>query len=546
MGDAYPLLKTFTASLLILTGVARPATAQIPVSQNRSVRQLSVDDAVRLAIEQNLGLEAERLNPQIQDTTIAEVRALNAPTLTSAFTNNRTSTPSTNLFSGGETKVTDSRFSTELGLAQRLRSGGNYTFAWDSSRSTSTNFFSNFDPLLNANIRFAFTQPLLRDFKIDTVRHQLALSERDRAAADVQLRRAIVLTTRAVKNAYWDLISQIDALKAAQQSLDLSRQQLSDNERRVKVGTMAPIDIVEAQSEVARNEEAVIVAEAAIQDAEDQLRAVIFRPDTPDFWSMSIQPSDVAPFRSQAIDLDAAVRRAMGERIDLKLAKNQLEQIDINVRFLSNQTLPDVRAAATYGATAAGGSLLTPLTEIPLGETVTRTVLAQRGFGSVLGDLLTSAFPTWRVGMTFSYPIGTSSDEAALARTRLHLTQRQTELKNLELQAAVEVRSVGRQVQTNQKRVESTRVARELAERRLEAAQKKFAAGVETQFFVFQAQRDLAQARTNEVRAISDYNRSLVDFEAVQEVSLTGPALPSSAAVSTLRRATAGSVVVEP
>jgi outer membrane protein TolC len=535
-------VKALAATLLMVAGTVAPANGQIPI-QNRPVRQLSVDEAVRLALEQNLGLEAERFNPQIQDVTLGEIRGLYAPTLTSAFANNRTSTPSTNLFSGGDTKVTDSRFSTELGVTQTLRSGGSYVFAWDSSRSTSTNFFSNFDPLLNANIRFAVSQPLLRDFKIDTVRHQMALGERDRSAADVQLRRAIVLTTRAAKNAYWDLISQIDGMKAAQQSLDLSRRQLSDNERRVKVGTMAPIDIVEAQSEVARNEEAMIVAEAAIQDAEDRLRTVIFRPDTPDFWGVSIQPTDIAPFRNQAIDVDAAVRRAMGERVDLKLAKNQIEQVDINVRFLNNQTLPDVRAAATYGATAAGGSLLTPLTEIPLGESVTRSVLARRGFGSVLGDVLTNAFPTWRVGMTFSYPIGTSADEAALARARLQLAQQQTELKSLELQAAVEVRNVARQVQTNQKRVESTRVARELAERRLEAAEKKFAAGVETQFFVFQAQRDLAQARTNEVRAISDYNRSLVDFEAVQEVSLTGERLPSSAAVSTLRRATAGSVI---
>jgi outer membrane protein TolC len=542
MGHSLPHLKALTATLLIAGGVAVPASGQI-ASQNRPVRELSVDDAVRLALEQNLGLQVERLNPQIQDLTIAEVQGLYAPTLTSAFANNRTSTPSTNLFSGGDTKVTDARFSTELGVAQTLRWGGNYIFAWDSARSTSTNFFSNFDPLLDANIRFAFTQPLLRDFKIDTLRHQIALNERNRSAADVQLRSAIVLTTRAVKNAYWDLISQIDALKAAQQSLDLSRQQLSDNERRVKVGTMAPIDIVEAQSEVARNEEAVIVAEAAIQDAEDRLRAEIFRPDTPDFWGVSIQPTDIAPFRSQTIDVDAAIRRAMGERAELKLAKNQLEQIDIDVRFLSNQVLPDIRAAATYGATAAGGSLLSPLTEIPLGESVTRTVLARRGLGSVLGDVLTNAFPTWRVGMTFSYPIGTSADEAALARTRLQLAQRQTELKSLELQAAVEVRNVGRQVLTNQKRVDSTRVARELGERRLDAAEKKFAAGVETQFFVFQAQRDLAQARTNEVRAISDYNRSLVDFEAVQEVSLTGRGLTPAAAVSTLRRATAGTVV---
>ena len=167
--------------------------------------------------------------------------------------------------------------------------------------------------------------------------------------------------------------------------------------------------------------------------------------------------------------------------------------------------------------------LLTPLSIIPIGETVTRSVISQRRLRFSAGRrALTNAFPTWSVGMTVSYPLGTSTDEATLARVKLEIAQQQTELKNLELQAALEVRSAARQVQTNQKRVDSTRVARELAERRLEAAEKKFAAGVETQFFVFQAQRDLAQARTNEVRTISDYNRSLVDFEAVQQVPLAG------------------------
>ena len=159
-----------------------------------------------------------------------------------------------------------------------------------------------------------------------------------------------------------------------------------------------------------------------------------------------------------------------------------------------------MNAQATYSAAAAGGRELTPLTSIPLGP-VERSILAQRGFGSVLGDVLTSAFPTWTFGVTVSYPLGTSSAEANLARARLQHSQAETQLKKLELQIATQVRDLARQVQTNQKRVDSARAARELAERRLEAEEKKFAAGIQTSFFVFQAQRDLAQARTNEIRA---------------------------------------------
>jgi outer membrane protein TolC len=134
--------------------------------------------------------------------------------------------------------------------------------------------------------------------------------------------------------------------------------------------------------------------------------------------------------------------------------------------------------------------------------------------------VFSNAFPIWTVGVTIAYPIGSSSAETNLARVRLERDRSQTALRNLELQIATQVRDLARQVQTNQQRVETTRVARELAERRLEAAEKKFAAGIETSFFVFQAQRDLSQARSNEVRAVADFNKSLVDFEAVQEAPL--------------------------
>ena len=154
-------------------------------------------------------------------------------------------------------------------------------------------------------------------------------------------------------------------------------------------------------------------------------------------------------------------------------------------------------------------------------RTVQRSIVANRSYGSVLGDVLSNTYPVWTLGVTVSYPIGASTAEANLARSRLQKEQSETQLKQIQVNIATQVRDLARQVQTNEKRVETTRVSRELAERRLEAAEKKFAAGIETSFFVFQAQRDLSQARTNLVRAVADLNKALVDLEAVQEAPLT-------------------------
>jgi outer membrane protein TolC len=283
---------------------------------------------------------------------------------------------------------------------------------------------------------------------------------------------------------------------------------------------MAPIDIVEAQAEVATNEEAVILAEAAIQDAEDRLRSIIFTLDSPGIWTDTLEPADTTPLGPQSTDVELAVRNALSRRTDLELARNNLAISDLDIRYFRNQILPDLRAQASYGATAAGGSLLAPLTSIPIGGEIVRPVQAERGYAAVVGDVLSSTYPAWSIGMTISYPLGTSSEEADLAKSKLLRRQRETELKSLELQVALEVRTIAREVQTNLKRLDTTRVTRELNERRVEAAEKKLAAGVETTFFVAQAQRDLAEARTNEVRAQAEYTRSVLDFEAVQEVPL--------------------------
>jgi outer membrane protein TolC len=514
------VIRAVIWTFALLATIGQPSVWAQTSAQGASgvVRRLSVDDAVKLALEQNLGIQIDRLNPQIQDISVAQARTGWIPNLTSSLTNNSQNQPPTSALSGSTTKVVDSQFATAIGLTQTLKTGANYSFSWNSARATSTNLFTNFEPLLSSNVQFNITQPLLQNYKIDNLRATLEATRKDREAADIQLQSTVVSTTRNVKNAYWDLAYNIDNLKAQQQSLDLAKRLLADNEKRVQIGTMAPIDIVEAQSEVARNEESVIVAEAAIKQAEDRLRALIFDPKMPDFWTVGLEPSDAMPFTAQAVDVDAAVRKAVANRTDIEVSKNALARNDVNIRFFRNQVLPQVNATASYRSNAVGGVFLSPVNLTSIGAP--RTVVAEHGFGSVLGDVLGSAFPTWQVGLTLSYPLGTSLQETNLAKAKLQYAQEETGLKNLEMQVATQVRDAGRQVQTNQKRVDSARAARQLAERRLEAEEKKFAAGIQISFFVFQAQRDLAQARTSEIRAIADYNKSLVDFEAVQETPL--------------------------
>ena len=487
------------------------------------VRRLTMDDAVKLGLEQNLGIRIQRLDPQIQDLGIATARSLWTPNLTSSLSRNSANTP----VQGAILPSTQSgTLAAGVGMNQVLPWGGSYNATWSNQRVTTTDITRNYSPQLTSTLNLGYTQPLIRNFSIDQIRDQVQLSQKARDLSDIQLQAVIMGTTRNVRNAYWDLATAIANLKAQQQSLELSQQSLTDNKKRVEIGTLAPIDIVQAQAEVASNEQGVIVAEANIKTAQDNLRVLILDPVAPDFWNVAFDPIEAPAFAAQAIDVDAAVRNALTQRSDLRSAKNSLEQSDVNIRFFRNQMLPDVSAQVNYSSFGIGGTGLSPVdfTSFINGTAPPRSVISQTSYGSVLGDVFSSAYPQWTVGVQFGYPIGRSVSESNLARARLQYQQAQTQTKNLEIQVVAQVRLAARSVETNQQRVRATGASRELQERKLEAEEKKFAAGMSSSFLVFQAQRDLSLARVQEIQAISDYNKSLVDFDTVQLVPLTsGP-----------------------
>jgi outer membrane protein TolC len=486
---------------------------QARAPESGPVRRLSIDDAVKLALDQNLSLQVQRLDPQIQDLGIAQVRSAWVPTVGTTLSNRSSTNPTTNFLSGAVDQLTTENFAVGVTANQLLPSGGNYSLQWNNTRGKSNSFLDSPNPSLSSSLSAIFTQPLMRNFRIDSTRQQLLISRKNREMTDVQLRQTVLTTIRNVKSAYWDLAYAVDNLKVQQQSLAIARESLKNNKSRVKIGTMAPIDIIQAEAEVARNEEAVIVAEAQITRAEDVLRALIFDPKTPDFWTTRFDLTDQPVFQAQAVDANAAVQNALAKRTDLQNMRKSLEADDINIRYFKNQVLPDLNVQAGYGVTGQGG------TEIDFTQTFPPEVVSKTNtpYSSVLSKMFGNDFHNWSIAVQVGYPIGRSNAEAGLARARVAYSQAELQLRNQELQVATEVREAVRTLNTNRKRVDATRASRELAERKLEAEEKKFQAGMNTNFEVIQAQRDLAAARNAELQAILDYNRSLVDFETVQE-----------------------------
>jgi outer membrane protein TolC len=522
LASAAAALIVFGSGLVVSASGQTPAAQQTtttavpppgqPPAPSGPVLRLGADEAVRMALENNLGIQAERLAPQINTYAVAQARAAYAPVLFSNF-QTRSSTTPPGSFVSGSTNLTNESFSQNGGIQQAVRwGGGQYSFSLDGGKLTSSALDSRFNPQLSSNLRASYVQPLLRNFRTDTIRQQIETSHNNQVIADIGLREQVTVTSQAVRNAYFDLIGALEGYKVSVQSLQLAQDSLKNNRTKVEVGTLAPIDIIEAEAEVASNEEAVINAEARIKTVEDRLRALILNPTQSDFWAVRIEPSDAPSLTPIQIDVEAAIANALANRTDIARLKKQLDNVDVSVRFARNQRMPGLDITANYNVIGVAG------TQFEFGEGFPPPIESQsiRTFTDALRDVFGQNFRTWGVNLAFSYPLGTSQADAAVAAGRLQRQQGAVNLRDLELQIATAVRDAARQVDTNLKRVEATAKARDRAERRLQAEEKRMTVGLSTTFQLFQAQRDLARQRQQEVNAMIDYNRSVIGFESIQ------------------------------
>jgi hydrophobic/amphiphilic exporter-1 (mainly G- bacteria), HAE1 family len=477
------------------------------------VVRLTRDEAVRMALENNPDLAVARFEPAAADARIAAAKAAYLPTLSSSLLRNSDSAPSANLFGAGNANET-AYWTGSAGLAQLLpKYGGSYDLSYTTARTTTNNPFTSYMPSVTSSLQGVISQPLLRNFRIDTTRAQIELSQRTREIADVQVRERTAQIRMDAEAAYWALVSARAAVDVQQRSLDLALELERTNKARVDVGQSPPLDLVAARAEVAQRRETLIIARTQALQAEDLLRTLVVDPKRTDYWTARLEPADLTPQTAPAVDVDTAVRRALGERSDVVTARKQIENADTNVLLARNQTLPDLRAQATFLARGQGGQRLIREGGFP----GTITGIEHTSFGSVLGQVLTSDFPTWSVGFTLSYPLGRSADEANLARAQIERNQAAARVRTMELDVVREVRDAALRVEQNRQRIETAKLGRELAEQRLDAEQKRFDVGMSTSFLVIQAQRDLAVARDNEQRALLDYQLAAITFERVQQ-----------------------------
>lgn len=509
-------MKTYISfvSAILVSTFCSPAAAQPPTPPTAGeVLTITADEAVRMATANNPDLVAAGYGPRIGAEGVSQARSAFLPTVQTGVGRNVQNAPPSSVFFGNQGIRTDI-WQGNVGLQQQLPwGGGSYTFSWDSIRTNASSTLNNFNPSITAALEGAVSQPLLRGFKIDPLRANVTTARENEDIADINLREIAQTTTANAERAYWTLVLARAAVAVQQQSLDLSLELERNNQARVNVGQSPPLDLVSARAEVAARRTNLIVAESLVKQAEDALRTLIVDPKRADYWFVQIQPSDLVPPVGPAPDVDAAVRAALQQRTDLLRARKEL---DINATALDlarNNVMPDLRLQASYLTNALGGTEL-------LRQSFLGPVTGQRpvAFGDVLRQLLVANYPTWTVGFTLAYPLGRSNEEATLTRTELEHQQSLSQIRSAELKAVREVRQAAMQLDQSRQQIETTRLTRELEEQRLDAEQKRYDVGMSTNFNVIQAQRDLAVARNDELRAQLNYQLALIAFQTSQQV----------------------------
>ncbi len=506
----------------------QPPGPQAPLplpSADPTALALKLEEAVAMALEKNLDIAVERLNPTAVDFSIKALEANFNPTATSTVGLNTTYQLPTSQLIGGA-RVKNEQITWNFGVNQSLPwLGTTYSVAFNNRRNDNNNAFITFNPQYNTSLTAQIVQPLLRGRATDNVRTQLLITRINRDLSELQLRTTVVNTLASVRNAYWDLVFAIEVVDTARRSLQLAEKLVEDNKIRVEVGTLAPIDVIQAEAEAAARRQTLAQLEAQARTAELTLKQLIVSGTSDPMWSSRLNPVDRPTMAEQPATLEEALRNALSARTDLTERRRNLEITDANLALLKNQRMPSANLVANYGGQGIGG---TRIIRDGTGGPVVGTIPG--GYTDALDVMWQREYPTWTAQVVVAYPIGPNPQAAQYERAKIGQEQSLTQIRSLELQIASEVTNARLLVDANRERVDSARVARELSQRRLEAEQSKFDVGLSTNFLVVQAQRDLLTAENTLLRAVLDYQQSLVDFERVQLTSGRGVNIAAGAA----------------
>lgn len=508
---------------------------------------LTLREAITLALENNKDIEVTRKNVRIAEFDLQAARGVYEPRFSGQTYYERAKTPVFSFFGGGpDGSLTTSSIVGTAGLQGLIRkTGGSFSVQADNSRGTTNNLFTTVNPTYTNNLRFQFTQPILRGRSFDQNRRTIEIAKRNLSLTDTQFRQRSIEIIANVQRAYWDLTYALRNLQVQRDAVRDAKSQLEHNRRLVNEGQLAPIDVVAAETQVANFEQAVYDALNVVSQSENNLKNLMSPNRNDGIWAESITPVDPVDLDAPAISLPEALQAALDNRPELEINQTQKDINTIDQRYFREQTKPQVDFIANYTLTGAAGSLtnsvnpfatnttptlnqvirnvnvlstgnpnLPQIPEIPITPTPTLPSNLIGGYGSALGNLFANRYPTFRVGVQFNLPLfGDKTAKAQLGRSLVEGERLQTQREQIEQNIQVDVRNALQNLRTAEARLRSAAISRENSVKQYESEQRKLDAGQSDVYRVLERQTALTVARSNELRAQTELNKAIADLQ---------------------------------
>jgi outer membrane protein TolC len=490
------LLLLGTLSSLSTAGFVLAAEEATKTAPGERREEVFLADAAIRALKNNLDISISRQTKESRLTDIVVEQAKFDPTFSVNGQYNRTVNPLNRPVFGGtggnlnEITTFDQRnHSVTVDATTNLLTGGNVDLNYSPARTNvnqnvATGFL--FNPAWTGGLALTVTQPLLRNAGIEVNKSFIRIAQNNALVEEHVFRDRVLTVVATVEQTYWEVVFANENLKVAEAALKAAQELLASNRAKAKAGVMSIVDVLQAEAAVASRVEQVLVAEKSIRDQEDQLRRLLNPGEEELRLDVRLTPKDQPVVSLEPISLQEAIDLAIERRPEIIQAKKNIETSDINTKFAKNQLLPTLSFQGTMGMAGLG-----------------------RDYSDSLNRNLSMDYYNYGAGLVLSYPLGNRSAWSTYNRRQMEGRNAETSLVSVRQQVIIGVKEAVRRVQTDFKRIETTRSARIMAEKQLQAEQERLKVGLSTTRFVLDFQRDLATAQGNELRAIVDYNKSL-------------------------------------
>ncbi|MGZ4824398.1 MAG: TolC family protein [Terriglobales bacterium] len=425
--------------------------------------------------------------------------------------------PQSNAVIAGVSTLNQNTSTANFTYNQGFATGTNMSVGFNNSRVTSNSARTFLSPALNSSFRLTISQHLLQGFGIAPNLRFIRQAKNSREIADVAFRGQVISTVTQIQNIYWDLVNAYEDVRVKERSLGLANQLLGDTQKQVQIGTLAPIEVVRSQSAVASAKQDLIISQTALQLQQLLTKNALSRNlQDPALAAAEVIPTDTMslPSTEPVTPIQDMLNDALSHRWELAQSRIDLTNREINKKGARSALLPTVDLFAFYGASALGG-VGTPAS-IAFGSPIPTT-----GYGSTFGGLFDSSAPDKGMGLSINIPIRNRSAQADQVRSELEYSQAQMRLQQLQNQIRIEVRNAQYSLEQNRARVDAAQAGARLAAESLDAEQKKYLLGASTNYNVLQSQRDLAQAESNLVSARAAYEKSRVEVDRATGVTLS-------------------------